>query len=203
MAKETSTLSVPHIILGLLKEPTSGYSIKQDFDNVFKNFWAAEQSQIYRTLKSLEAQGLVESEEAPSKKGPKRRLYLRTAAGRAALLEWLGSAAEIGDSRIPYLARLFFLGQLEDLKASEVFLEEIRDHYAGLLEALQALDASWRADCTDFPNFDCDEEFHAYLVLAHGMAKTESVLHWAETAIEWIHARRTGSSSKEEKGRAS
>ena len=67
-------MSVENIILGLLEEPSTGYQIKRDFDEVFNNFWAAEQSQIYRTLKSLESRGLVRSRLEPSDRGPDRRV---------------------------------------------------------------------------------------------------------------------------------
>ena len=185
-------MSVDFIILGLLNEPSIGYQIKRDFDEVFNNFWAAEQSQIYRTLKSLEAQGLLRSREATSAKGPKRRLYTRTGPGRKALLRWLARDAEIGDLRIPYLAQLFFMDRLDDLDHTERLLKKVRDHFASRLEALRRLESTWRTDDANFPDFESNGDFHAHLVMRHGIGRAEATLAWAQTALERTRARRDG-----------
>ena len=44
-------MSVEMILLGLLREPASGYELKRFFDLGIRHFWAAEISQIYSALK--------------------------------------------------------------------------------------------------------------------------------------------------------
>ena len=49
-------MSLKHALLGLLThQPMTGYELKQFFDSSIQHFWNAELSQIYPTLKSLEA----------------------------------------------------------------------------------------------------------------------------------------------------
>ena len=37
-------MSLKHIMLGMLREPHSGYDIKKQFEKSLKNFWRAELS---------------------------------------------------------------------------------------------------------------------------------------------------------------
>ncbi len=41
-------MSLDHILLGILRQPGTGYDIKVAFNEVFNHFWQAQQSQIYR-----------------------------------------------------------------------------------------------------------------------------------------------------------
>ncbi len=175
-------MSVESIILGILREPSTGYQIKRDFDQIFSNFWSAEQSQIYRTLRSLEKRGLVEGQMEPPEKGPPRRVYRRTAAGTLELREWLGRDAKLGVVRLPYLAQLFFLDQLDDLAATERLLERVCNHHRRLVASLEAIDLEWTGGDADY-EYESDEDFHAHLVLEHGLARGASVRDWAERAL--------------------
>ena len=57
-------MSLDHVLLGLLREPASGFDLKGMFDQGIGHFWAAELSQIYPTLKRLERQGWLRSHSA-------------------------------------------------------------------------------------------------------------------------------------------
>ena len=65
-------MSLEHILLGLLREPASGYDLKVVLDHGIGHFWAAELSQIYPSLKRLEKQGLLRSRRTASQRGPGR-----------------------------------------------------------------------------------------------------------------------------------
>lgn len=78
-------VSLEHILLGLRRRPSSGYDLKQGFDVAICPFRPAEPSQVYPALKQLERRRLLRSPVAPAKRGPRRRVYHTTAAGRAAL----------------------------------------------------------------------------------------------------------------------
>ena len=59
-------LSLENGMLGFLSiKPLSGYDIKKLFDMSTAYFWPADQTQIYRTLKKLVKDGLVEFKEKP------------------------------------------------------------------------------------------------------------------------------------------
>ena len=56
-------MSLEHAILGFLNyKPLSGYDLKKIFDTSVRHFWAADQSQIYRTLNRLTERGWAEME---------------------------------------------------------------------------------------------------------------------------------------------
>ncbi|HMB54268.1 MAG TPA: PadR family transcriptional regulator [Thermoanaerobaculia bacterium] len=183
-------MSVENILLGLLGEARSGYDLKKDFDGVFSHFWAAEQSQIYRTLKSLEERGMVESSEAPSDKGPPRKLYRRTEPGRRQLLAWLAGGPEIPTLRFPYLAQLFFMGEAGSLEQTERWLAEMVEECEARLVALSEIEAQWAEDDPTFPDLQGDEDFHAHLVLRHGLARARAAHEWAVESLERTRRRR-------------
>ena len=182
-------MSLEGILLGLLGEPATGYDIKRDFDQVFSHFWSAEQSQIYRTLQSLEKRGQVTSRTEPSPKGPARRVYRRTTAGHSALLGWLDSSPGLGGLRIPYLAQLYFLGESDDLERTAELLQQIRDHAAERLEVLEGLETLWREGNPDYPRKMIDEDFHPHLVYEHGKSRNRATLEWADESLRRVNRR--------------
>src|SRR5580700_8471225 len=107
-------MSLEHILLGLLREPASGYDLKAIFDERIHYFWAAELSQIYPALQGLERKGLLRSRHATSKRGPGRRMYQITPAGHRVLREWLEKGPEISDERMAYLAKIYLMDELGD-----------------------------------------------------------------------------------------
>ena len=108
-------MSLDHILLGLLREPGTGYDLGNAFSENVRHFWSAELSQIYPTLKRLERRGMLESRVEPSPKGPNRRVYALTEEGRAELLRWLRGGPAVGTERFAYLAQLYFMDALGDL----------------------------------------------------------------------------------------
>src|SRR5688500_1608528 len=119
-------MNLDHILLGLLQSPATGYDLKRLFDEGIGSFWAAEFSQIYSTRNRLEAAGLLRSWKEPSSKGPQRRVYEITPAGRNALAEWLKSPPVVRDERHSYLAQLYLMSALGDLSQSLRFMEALR-----------------------------------------------------------------------------
>ncbi|MDX1455923.1 MAG: PadR family transcriptional regulator, partial [Gammaproteobacteria bacterium] len=152
-------MSLDHILLGILKEPASGYDIKQEFDDVFRHFWGADTSQIYRTLNRLEKDEKLESWTEPSDKGPDRRVYRATETGRAALLEWLHEGPIFGTEKFTYLAQVFFLGEAANLELSERFFCALREQLGRTLEELEAAEAGWSED-PRYPDELPINEFH-------------------------------------------
>jgi len=56
-------MSLRHIMLGMLREPHSGYDLKKGFDRSLRNFWRAELSQIYPLLQKMDDEGLLSDQQ--------------------------------------------------------------------------------------------------------------------------------------------
>src|SRR5687768_3577153 len=144
-------MSLDHILLGLLRSPASGYEIKQQFDQVFSHFWAADLPQIYRTLNRMERDGWLTASTVESDKGPERRVYRVTAAGKRALRKWLTTAPTLASERIEYLAQTFFLGALDDDEDALSFMRELRRVLADELAVLRGIATGWAAEDPTYP----------------------------------------------------
>ena len=121
-------MSLPHVLLGMLAEPSSGYELKQKFEQSVRYFWYAELSQIYPALAKLEKSGMLTSEKAPSEKGPNKRVYTRTTRGKNELRSWLADGPVLRTERIAYLTQLFFLEEIP-LDERVRFFENLRDDF--------------------------------------------------------------------------
>lgn len=104
-----------YVLLGALSyQPMTGYQLKQFVDRSARHFWHAQTSQIYRTLDSLESDGLLTSQRQVQQERPDYRLYQLTDAGRADLLHWLAlPMTEIVPTKDALLVRLFFSAKLD------------------------------------------------------------------------------------------
>ncbi|MEL7472258.1 MAG: PadR family transcriptional regulator [Planctomycetota bacterium] len=175
-------MSLDCVLLGLLSRPSSGYDLKQWFSRAFHHFWAAEPSQIYRTLGRLEDHGLASVEETPSLKGPPRRVYRRTKAGRAALRAWLRDGPSMSDTRQSQLAQVLFLAELPK-DAQRRFLRALLREYEARLEDLLAVAAEveHHADPARAPS---EDEFFRRLTLDAGIQQYQSWIDWIDRAIQ-------------------
>lgn len=130
-------------ILGYLSlKPMSGYDIKKVFNMSAAYFWPADQAQIYRTLKNLEDDGLIEVCGFEQEAGPSKKLYKITKKGRECLHEWLTSQKQSDFViRRPFLMQLFFSGELSREKQlalidgqkeqAQVLLKHLHENYEG------------------------------------------------------------------------
>lgn len=182
-------MSLDHILLGILRTPAAGYEIKRRFDEVFSHFWAADLPQIYRTLNRMEREGLLTVSPEPSERGPERRVYRITAAGQAALRDWLTTAPTLATERIGYLAQTFFLGALEDETAALAFFRDLREVLQRELEVLQGIARQWAAEDPSYPDCRERDEFYAQLTLDLGLHKLTTKVAWATRCIRRIEDR--------------
>jgi DNA-binding PadR family transcriptional regulator len=182
-------MSLDHILLGILRTPASGYEIKQQFDQVFSHFWVADLPQIYRTLNRMEGDGLLTVATEASSKGPERRVYRATAAGRRALHRWLTTSPTLAVERIGFLAQTFFLGALADDARALVFMRELREVLAAEHETLIGIAAGWAETDPTYPDCDDRDQFYAQLTLDLGIHKLGAMAAWADRCIARIEAR--------------
>jgi DNA-binding PadR family transcriptional regulator len=78
----------PFVLVVLATTGAHGYAITGELEEMGITGGAVDVGQVYRTLRDLEAAGLVTSEWSSENVGPQRRDYELTAAGYAALDEW-------------------------------------------------------------------------------------------------------------------
>ncbi len=102
-------------LLGFLNYiPMTGYELEGWINASTGNFWHAELSQIYKTLKQLEKDGEVSSRVEPQAGRPDKRVYTITDSGRSSLQQWLSTPIlEEVDKKDPLLLKLFFSSPTE------------------------------------------------------------------------------------------
>lgn len=80
---------IPYVLLAVSLQRAHGYLIEEYLRGV--GFLSLEMSTLYRTLRQLEKDGLLESSWEPGPTGPARRVYSLTDMGRAWLDQWAGA----------------------------------------------------------------------------------------------------------------
>jgi PadR family transcriptional regulator, regulatory protein AphA len=182
-------MSLDNILLGLLRQPASGYDLKRVFDESIGHFWAAELSQIYPTLKRLEKRGWLGSRKVDSQQGPGRCVYQTTAAGRAALRDWLESGPQLGDERFAYLAQVYFMDELGDASKTLRFLVRLRESVSGKLDLLQQTESRWAQLDARYPDQLPAFDFHVQLTLRMGLMTLAAKLEWCDESIRRVRSR--------------
>jgi DNA-binding PadR family transcriptional regulator len=172
-------MSLPFLLLGMLRQPATGYDLKKAFDGSLRHFWSAELSQIYPALQRLEEEGKLTSRRSPSDAGPARRVYRRTARGTRALHDWLREEPVPAAVRLPYLGQLCFLGEIEDGAATGAFLRKLREQFAERVAVLRRIEAEWFADEEQLSG----EDFHAHLTVRFGVTRAEASIAACDEAL--------------------
>jgi len=181
-------MSLEFVLLGLLRQPASGYDLAREFDEGAKYYWSAELSQIYPTLQRMKRRGWLSSRRQPSEKGPARVVYARTERGERAFHKWLREGPHVGSERFAYIAQLISLGELHDLDASLAFLTQLRDRLAFILKILDGvLNSLGSGDSRNAPL--SDDDFHARLALQLGVSTMTARVNWCEAAIRQVEQR--------------
>ncbi|MEM1081175.1 MAG: PadR family transcriptional regulator [Pseudomonadota bacterium] len=183
-------MSLQHILLGMLSQPSSGYDLKKTFEQQLRHYWSADLAQIYPTLNRLESKGLLLSEQQASDKGPPRRIYARTEAGHRALIDWLESGPDVSTDRLSWLAQVGFLHQAEP-KRQLRFLHELRDEFSSHRQELQLIEDHWRQHDPRFPDQLSDVEFYAHCTLRLGLMKYATIVDWCDQCLHRLQTRQT------------
>ena len=193
-------MSLNHILLGLLREPLAGYDLKTAFADRIRHFWSAEFSQIYPALKRLEQRRLLQSWVEPSPKGPNRKVYTLTAAGREELLDWLHGGPVVGTERFAYLAQLYFMDAIGDIGETRAFMISLRDYLARWLTHLQEIEREVTDTAGHAPECYSDAGFHRFAALRMGIHSVGSKVTWCDETIAVIDRRLAGGPHDDEPG---
>ena len=182
-------MSLEHILLGLLREPATGYDLKNEFSENVRHFWSAELSQIYPMLKRLEQRRMLRSRLEPSPKGPNRRVYTLTDEGREELLRWLRGGPAVGAERFAYLAQLYFMDAIGDIHETRAFMSALRDRLSHWLEQLWAVEREVIAAHGAAPEHYSDAGFHRFAALRMGIHSIRSKVSWCNETLAAIDRR--------------
>jgi PadR family transcriptional regulator, regulatory protein AphA len=181
-------VSLEHILLGLLRTPASGYDLRAAFQQSVRHIWSAELSQIYPALDRMTRRGWLRRTQAPSKRGPPRRLYSITAEGRKELRRWLDCGPIMGTERFAYLAQLYFMDELGDPAKSLRFITRLREALAAWRQQLKTIDTEFLRSSRGLGGFS-DEELHQYLTLRMGMHALSAKMAWCDESLQRLRRR--------------
>lgn len=178
-------MSLRHAIMGFLSfQPMSGYELKKAFDQSVQHFWPADQSQIYRTLKQLAADGLIEMEIIPREDQLDIKEYSITEAGQVELETWLATPHPPADNRDAFLVQLYFAFMVSDEEARHVLQTEIDR----LDEKLATYATVYEAAMQHSGDVPQRSRFYAMLTLEYGLAANTWYREWLQSVVDRIDA---------------
>jgi DNA-binding PadR family transcriptional regulator len=126
----------------LAKEPAHGYELKLALEQTFGQAYSSPNiGQIYVTLKRLEQDGLVRSEDVEQDGRPNKRVYELTPAGREQLAAWVAEPTEGPRVRDEFFMKLV-LAPIAGLADRMELINSQRRHYFGIMRNLMEMQAS-------------------------------------------------------------
>lgn len=175
-------------LLGFLRyRPMAGYDLKRLMEASIGHFWHADLSQIYKTLKQLEADGQLTSEIEPSERDlPDRRVYSITPAGETALGHWLAEPLkETVPLKETLMLKVFFAASVpvEDLLLQLRLQRKLHQHTRAAYDAIDAAEMATKQDFTSATTRDVllwDATRRA------GMFYEDAYLRWLDETIALI-----------------
>jgi DNA-binding PadR family transcriptional regulator len=178
------------ILSGLLRRPRSGYDLTKWIERETSHFFVVGHSSIYPALARLEEVGLVRHKVVPSDKGPERKVYSVTEAGRAALLTWADEPPAERHTRDEQLVKALCYPYLPEERALARLGEEKARH-----EKKLALYEGFDRELEDlFREGGILREAYlgTKLTLSRGLGVEKSYVDWCEEAARIISAGRVG-----------
>ena len=155
--------------------PMSGYAVREAIRGQLGHFWSESFGQIYPTLSSLTADGLV-SKHPGERSGSS--VFVLTPAGRERLLDLLRAPEVTSPPRNGLMMRVFF-GHTLGPDAVAALIEEARQQALTQLATFDAI-AAMMADEDDH------REHQPYwaLTVSAGRHSTLGALAWCDEALE-------------------
>lgn len=172
-------MSLRHVILTLLSDqPATGYDITRAFDERLSFFWTASHQQVYRDLRKMAEDGLVEGQRIGQRSKPDKIVYRLTQAGRDELAHWL---AQPGPHRInnALLVKLQAIDVVGPHLTIAMLEQQRRDHVARLAqyEAIdQSIDKAGQAQWSAV-------EIARYAALRRGLSGERNWIEWLDETI--------------------
>jgi DNA-binding PadR family transcriptional regulator len=169
-------------LLGMLARygEHSGYELLKRAEAGVGHVWSPAKSHVYDVLPRLERGGYARRRVIEQTEKPDKHLWRITAAGRAALRDWIDTIDEDSlESRGVLLLKLFF-GEHGDPKRLVEHLERFRDQARRKLVLLRQIEA----DTPPSPEAELP-----LMTLRQGLIGTRAQLRWAEEVLPELRAR--------------
>ena len=178
-------MPLSHAILGFLEyQPMSGYRLKKHFDRSVGHFWSATQSHIYKSLETLESEGMVRSQMIQQEGKPNQKQYQITDSGRTELQRWLSTPLPVERPRAAWLIQVFFAHNLANEEIAKLFekrIEYLRTYLSQLQEAQKTLDENYK-------KMDAKRLKSLWqLTLDYGMDHYQNEIDWLEKTLIVVH----------------
>jgi PadR family transcriptional regulator, regulatory protein AphA len=175
-------LSLRHLILAvLLREPSSGYQVVQEFDLVAGFFWKATHQQVYRELAALGNSGHVEFATVEQTGKPDKKVYSITAAGIDEFNAWFATPTLPPRAHDPLMIKFFAGGERVDELARQLSLS-VSDHEK-VLAALMKVESEFYPEPADqMPLW----KLCIYLSLQLGIERERAWLGWAARSAKML-----------------
>lgn len=178
-----------YALLGFLKyRSLTGYDLKRIMDTSTTNFWHADLSQIYKTLKTLEAEAAITATVEQQTERPDKKIYTITDKGLADLAQWLATPlTETTPLKEILLLKLFFSGDsssthlLTQLRLQrELHQQQLAQYQQQTLADMAENIALMGADANDVLLWDATRRA--------GILYEEMYVRWLDETIERIAA---------------
>ncbi|MEV4348352.1 PadR family transcriptional regulator [Actinoplanes sp. NPDC049596] len=176
-------MSLRHAVLAALSQgEASGYELAKRFDVAVADFWSATPQQLYRDLERLERDGLVEARVVEQERRPNKRVFTLTAAGRAALGEFVAAPARPAAIRDEFLIKL----QAVDAGEPEALIAAAEARLARSREKLARYEQLRKRMGTE-------ESLGPSLTLEAGILYEEQNTRWTTLVLQRLRERRAAS----------
>src|ERR1700722_13754911 len=140
--QEVTSIVRQHLLALLAKEPAHGYELKLALEQTFGAAYPSPNiGQIYVTLKRLEADGLVRSQDVEQTTRPNKRVYELTPAGREAVAAWVDEPSDGPRVRDDFFTKLI-LAPRAGLADQMELINKQRHHYYRLMRGLNEVQES-------------------------------------------------------------
>ena len=166
------------ILVSLAERPGTGYEIGRQFQRSIGYFWSATHQQIYRTLKKLDADGLVTYHDVSQDGRPDKKVYTISEAGRRLLADWVSSPTPVMPLRSDLGVKLR-AAEFGDLAAVIGELKAHRDDAQAMLDLYRGFERDYYPE----PDALSGRKLHQYLVLRGGVRAFEATVGWCDETL--------------------
>ena len=118
----------------------------------------------------------------PSEKGPDRKVYSRTEAGREELKNWLIDGPNCRQERITFLTQVFFLEAIPGDQRLR-FMRDLKADFETHLEELRSVEDNWRNQHPRYPDDLPDDFACRQMTLSLGIKRYKATIEWCEECI--------------------
>lgn len=173
------------LLVYLASGGSSGYDVVKGFQHTYGYLWNASFQQIYRDLRKLHEEGLLECQTLDNAPRPPRKVYHLNQAGWAAMQEWLAQPAPVPKLNDAFMVKVAAVHlQNPDVLAAE--LAQRRAHYREALTHLRKKQAVFES----LPSAILEKFLGVFLTLKRGISVLESWLDWSDEVADMLAARK-------------